>query len=459
MAFATVQSWSETAGSNTEIDGTNIDEGCNPSGINNAIRELMSQVASWTGDDTIASATTTDLSTVNGQYVTISGTTTITGFGTVKAGWLKFLKFDGALTLTHNATSLILPGTANITTAAGDTAVMVSLGSGNWRCLAFQPAAGYPRLSGANTWTADQTFTKVSDDATGPNLSFYHVSTSPAASDAIGTIDFVGKDSGGADVTYARMRAFITDPTNTSEDGFISLDTSVNGAMTRILSLSGGGVVAELPVLVPDGSVSAPSVALSDDTDTGLYSPGAGVVAVTLNGVEHSRFSGTSLLVGATTGWANDSGTQDGFNITKPGQIIASNTSNTTGSFRRQGTDGRMFNFYKLTTLVGGIDVDGSSTTYNTTSDGRLKENFQEFDAGAIIDEIDVYKYNWIADGSVGYGPVAQELYAVFPQAVSVGSEDGADEFVPWGYDPAKLVPVLIKELQSLRSRLDAAGI
>lgn len=92
----------------------------------------------------IASATTTDLSTATGNYVEITGTTTITGFGTVSAGSVRILRFSGALTLTHNATSLILPGGANITTAAGDVAVFVSEGSGNWRCALFQRAASLP---------------------------------------------------------------------------------------------------------------------------------------------------------------------------------------------------------------------------------------------------------------------------------------------------------------------------
>lgn len=90
----------------------------------------------------IASATTTNIGAIVGQYVRVTGTTTITGLGTAAAGTLKYVRFAGALTLTHNATSLILPGAASITTAAGDIAVMVSEGSGNWRCLHYQKASG-----------------------------------------------------------------------------------------------------------------------------------------------------------------------------------------------------------------------------------------------------------------------------------------------------------------------------
>jgi hypothetical protein len=46
------------------------------------------------------------------------------------------------LLLTYNVTSLILPGNANITTAANDTAEFLSLGSGNWICLNYSFGAG-----------------------------------------------------------------------------------------------------------------------------------------------------------------------------------------------------------------------------------------------------------------------------------------------------------------------------
>lgn len=90
----------------------------------------------------IASATTTDIGAATGNFVHITGTTTITGFGTVAAGTIRDLTFDGALILTHNGTSLILPTGANITTAAGDTCVAVSEGSGNWRVLSYQRKSG-----------------------------------------------------------------------------------------------------------------------------------------------------------------------------------------------------------------------------------------------------------------------------------------------------------------------------
>lgn len=110
---------------------------------------------------------------------------------------------------------------------------------------------------------------------------------------------------------------------------------------------------------------------------------------------------------------------------------------------------------------VGSISSSGTTTAFNTTSDQRLKENFSDFDAGRIIDQISVYQYEWKMDGSRGFGPKAQELAEAFPIAVTPGNdlEPGQSGFVPWVYDPSKLVPLLLREIQSLRQRLDAAGL
>ncbi len=68
------------------------------------------------------------LSAATGNSVKITGTTTISSFGTVQAGVCMKVTFTGILTLTYNATSMILPNAgSNITTAAGDSGVFISL--------------------------------------------------------------------------------------------------------------------------------------------------------------------------------------------------------------------------------------------------------------------------------------------------------------------------------------------
>ena len=113
---------------------------------------------------TLASATSTDIGGQNSQFVEISGTTTITGFGTSYNG-PRFLRFTGSLTLTHGA-SLALPGAANIVTVAGDTAIAVpNLALNGWNVYVFQRVAEGPTfsayLAASGGSVADSTFTKV----------------------------------------------------------------------------------------------------------------------------------------------------------------------------------------------------------------------------------------------------------------------------------------------------------
>lgn len=116
---------------------------------------LMSGAAvNFAAGVTVPSATSTPIGAAASNNITVSGVATITSFDNVTAGIVRYVTFSGVLTLTHNATSLILPGGANITTAAGDTAAFQSLGSGNWRCLFYQKADG-TALAG-NTAAASQ---------------------------------------------------------------------------------------------------------------------------------------------------------------------------------------------------------------------------------------------------------------------------------------------------------------
>ena len=84
----------------------------------------------------IASASTTNIGASTGNTLHVTGTTTITSFGTATTGARRTLIFDGILTLTHNATTLILPTGANIVTAVGDTAEFVKEADG-WRCVDY----------------------------------------------------------------------------------------------------------------------------------------------------------------------------------------------------------------------------------------------------------------------------------------------------------------------------------
>lgn len=102
-------------------------------------------VDSWREGAAIASASTLTLGT-DGDLFHVTGTTTITAIATPTRQTLAVLIFDGALTLTHGA-NLILQGSANHVTAAGDVFVFAWEGGTVWREVARRIAAAHNLLS------------------------------------------------------------------------------------------------------------------------------------------------------------------------------------------------------------------------------------------------------------------------------------------------------------------------
>jgi hypothetical protein len=88
----------------------------------------------------IASAATTDIGQQNTSFLRVTGTTTITSFGSNFRG-PRFLTFANSVTLTNSST-LVLPGGANITTAAGDSLIVIPGATGGtadkWVVMAYQ---------------------------------------------------------------------------------------------------------------------------------------------------------------------------------------------------------------------------------------------------------------------------------------------------------------------------------
>ena len=123
----------------------------------------------------------------------------------------------------------------------------------------------------------------------------------------------------------------------------------------------------------------------------------------------------------------------------------------------RKGDNGAVVTFwhdYDIALRSGDITITSSSVAYNTSSDARLKDNIVDApSASNDIDAIQVRSFDWKADGShQKYGMVAQELLEVAPEAVS----QGATEEDMMGVDYSKLVPMMIKEIQSLRREVEA---
>ena len=131
-ALVFAQASGSVASTTEQLTGTDATKSSTPDSV----------AALWEQGSDVASAATTSLG--EGGYFNITGTTTITDidFATDKAGRKAWVKFAGILTLTQNATTLILPTGASITTAVGDTACFISEGSDIVRCVAYRRVSG-----------------------------------------------------------------------------------------------------------------------------------------------------------------------------------------------------------------------------------------------------------------------------------------------------------------------------
>lgn len=99
---------------------------------------------------------------------------------------------------------------------------------------------------------------------------------------------------------------------------------------------------------------------------------------------------------------------------------------------------------------VGSIQTNGSSTSYVTSSDYRLKQDLKPINGLDLVSQIKVYDYEWKSDETRAYGVLAHELQEVIPQAVN--GEKDAEQMQ--GVDYSKLVPILVQAIQELKAEL-----
>jgi len=219
------------------------------------------------------------------------------------------------------------------------------------------------------------------------------------------------------------------------------------GAGTQGITIEGsaGGFTNYQYNAANTGYVVAASGALSINTFTGKS------LVLGTEAVERMRIDTSgNLLVGRTSSGSTGNG-----HTIRGGDsaIFSRDAAGESMQVCRNASAGDLVRFYCNGVDKGSIDFDGSNTiSYTSSSDQRLKENIVDApSASDDIDAIQVRSFDWKADGShQKYGMVAQELQTVAPEAVS-GDAD-SDEMM--GVDYSKLVPMLVKEIQSLRARV-----
>jgi len=160
------------------------------------------------------------------------------------------------------------------------------------------------------------------------------------------------------------------------------------------------------------------------------------------SGTERMRITSSgNILVGTTSA---------GLNSAK--LFVFANSGGTTAEFGINAISGTAIRFSNAQDLGGSITIaSGGGTSYNTSSDYRLKEDFKEINGLEKVLAIKTYNYKWkICDERMD-GVIAHELAEVIPYAV-VGEKDGEQM---QGVDYSKIVPVLVKAIQELKAEID----
>lgn len=211
----------------------------------------------------IASASTINLTTATGAFVHITGTTGISTM-TLAQGE-RILIFDGALVLTHSA-NLILPGSANITTVAGDMMRVIAEGGGVTRCLEYRLVSGKPLVESAEILIA------VGDESTAITTGAAKITfRMPFAM----TLDQLPL----ASLTTASSGAAPVFDINENGTTIFSTNLSIDASETT-------SATAATPAVLSDTSLAANSVMTVDVDTAGTNAAG---LKITLRGYRHNR--------------------------------------------------------------------------------------------------------------------------------------------------------------------------
>ena len=493
MARTKISEFSATPGNNTDIDSINIAENCAPSGINDAIRELMAQLKDFqtgaVGDSFNGPVGTTTAAA--GAFTTLaaSGAVTLSG-GT--ANGVPYLNGSKVLTsgsaLVFDGTNLATTGTTIVTkdgvgfraqTAAADFS-HITLGNDNGGGITYLESG----KSGTGSYRPLAFFTNGSERMRLDSSGNLGLGVTPSAWNSVfkaidvgTTASFAGSSSAanvfnnawynGTSYVYKTTAGasrylqagnehyWFNAPSGTAGNAItftqaMTLDASGN-LLVGTTSGSGArfnavfpGAVAGVAAAFGNGNIGNGLEIVTDgNLDWGFNAYNSRNLVFRTNQTERARIDSSGNILFGTTGI----GGRGGFTV-RPNLGGAA-------TYCRLYLNGNnaddLFYFQYQDTTVGRISITTNSTSYVTSSDYRLKENIAPM-TGALakIAALKPVTYTWKTDGSDGEGFIAHELAEVYPAAVT-GEKDAVDaEGKPnyQGIDVSFLVGTLTAALQ-----------
>ena len=298
MAKNKISEWSATAANNTDIGGIDIAEGCAPSGINNAIRELMAQVKDQqTGTDA-------DNFTVGGN-LSVTGTTTATGAITATGGVTGNLTGNVTGNLTGNVTGNVTGSAGSLTStlavANGGTGLTtltannVILGNGTSAPSFVAPStSGNVLTSNGTTWTSAQLNRLTSGTAkastSGTSIDFTSI---PSWVKRI-TVIFSGVSTNGTSIVIVQLG----DSGGIEATGYSAIADSTTQTVGVPLSATMAAsdvLVGVMPFVLLDGNTWVTSTTISR-TGTSTRNVGSKTLSETLDRIRITTVNGTDTF-------------------------------------------------------------------------------------------------------------------------------------------------------------------
>jgi hypothetical protein len=445
MSKTAISQYSGTPSSNSDVDGIDISEGCPASNLNNAQRSLMSHLKEM--DDGTSALTSPSMGQLNVDNLRLDGNT------------ISSTDTNGDITIDPNGT--------------GDTIIA----SGNLGIGDATPIALLTMVA-ADGVMADQYVAKFtnSEATTGQNYGVFVAGGSSSADESFGVRNFDSSK------TYLKVRG----------DGNVGIGTASPQQLLHLKSNNPGGKIRlEMGQTgVANGDVTGEIQFYHNDSSgagvnadiKGICTNSAGAGALTFgtgttSATERMRIdSSGNLRIGTTAAQITSE------RVSIAGGLGISKTDGYPLGLIRGNTYGQIVTFFNYGgNLVGSINVAASSTSYNTSSDYRLKENVTyDWDATTRLKQLKPARFNFIIDPDKTVdGFLAHEVTAVpeaisgtkdevevwkdgeeLPDGVSAGDNkldaDGNTIPVMQGIDQSKLVPLLVKTIQELEARITA---